>query len=63
MTQMLVFETTFLVLAFLNAFAYALIATRARRFFANERALRIFNRAGGTMLIGAGIATASIRSS
>ncbi|MDH7790430.1 LysE family translocator [Ochrobactrum sp. AN78] len=62
MTQMLVFESTFLVLAFLNAFAYALVATRARRFFANERALRIFNRAGGTMLIGAGIATASIRS-
>jgi len=63
MTQMLVFESTFLVLAFFNAFAYALIATRARRFFANERALRIFNRAGGTMLIGAGIATASMRSS
>ena len=63
LTQMLVFESTFLVLAFLNAFAYALIATRARRFFANERALRMFNRAGGTMLIGAGIATASIRSS
>ncbi|MBC8716500.1 LysE family translocator [Ochrobactrum sp. Marseille-Q0166] len=63
MTQMLVFESTFLVLAFVNAFAYALIATRARSFFANERALRIFNRAGGTMLVGAGIATASIRSS
>ncbi|MGU3401466.1 LysE family translocator [Brucellaceae bacterium D45D] len=63
MAQMLIFESTFLVLAFLNAFAYALIATRARRFFANERALRIFNRAGGTTLIGAGIAAASMRSS
>ncbi len=62
LTQMLVFESTFLVLAFLNAFAYALLATRARRFFSSERALSIFNRAGGTLLIGAGIATASIRS-
>jgi len=62
LTQMLVFESTFLVLAFLNAFAYALLATRARRFFSSERALSIFNRAGGTLLIGAGIATASMRS-
>jgi threonine/homoserine/homoserine lactone efflux protein len=59
---MLVFESTFLVLAFFNAFAYALLATRARRFFSSERALRIFNRASGTLLIGAGVATASMRS-
>ncbi len=62
LTQMLVFESTFLVLAFLNAFTYALLATRARRFFSSELALRIFNRAGGTLLIGAGVATASMRS-
>jgi len=62
LTQMLVFESTFLALAFLNAFAYALLATRARRFFSSERALSIFNRAGGTLLIGAGVATASMRS-
>ena len=31
LTQMLVFETTFLVLAFANAFGYALVASRARR--------------------------------
>ncbi|NYD83378.1 threonine/homoserine/homoserine lactone efflux protein [Ochrobactrum intermedium] len=62
LTQMLVFESTFLVLAFLNAFAYALLAIRARGFFSSERALRIFNRAGGTLLIGAGVATASMRS-
>lgn len=62
LTQMLVFESTFLVLAFLNAFAYALLATRACGFFSSERALRIFNRAGGTLLIGAGVATASMRS-
>jgi len=62
LTQMLVFESTFLVLAFLNAFGYALLATRTRRFFSSERALRIFSRAGGTLLIGAGVATASMRS-
>ncbi|WP_340583959.1 LysE family translocator [Brucella pseudintermedia] len=62
LTQMLVFESTFLALAFLNAFAYALLATRARRFFSSKRALSIFNRAGGTLLIGAGVATASMRS-
>ncbi|MBB5700600.1 threonine/homoserine/homoserine lactone efflux protein [Ochrobactrum daejeonense] len=61
-TQMLVFESTFLVFAFLNAFAYALLATRARRFFSSERALRLFNRAGGSLLVGAGVVTASMRS-
>ena len=60
-SQMLVFETTFLVLAFLNALGYALAAARARRVFANPRAISIFNRAGGTMLVGAGIATAAAR--
>jgi threonine/homoserine/homoserine lactone efflux protein len=49
------------VLAFANAFGYALIATRARQAFANPRAIRIFNRAGGTLLVGAGVATAAMR--
>lgn len=62
-TQMLIFETTFLVLAFTNAFGYALVASRARDAFANERTIRLFNRAGGTLLIGAGIATAAARAS
>ncbi|MCO5064888.1 MAG: LysE family translocator [Rhizobiaceae bacterium] len=62
-TQMLIFESTFLVLAFLNALGYALAAARARRVFASPRAIGIFNRAGGTMLIGAGIATAAARTS
>lgn len=60
-TQMLVFESTFLVLAFLNAFGYALVASRARALVRNERAIRIFNRAGGTLLIGAGVATVAVR--
>lgn len=60
-TQMVVFESTFLVLAFLNAFGYALVASRARALVRNERAIRIFNRAGGTLLIGAGVATVAVR--
>jgi threonine/homoserine/homoserine lactone efflux protein len=57
-TQMLVFETTFLVLAFANALGYALIASRARRIAGDPAAISWFNRAGGTLLIGAGLATA-----
>jgi len=60
-TQMLIFEATFLVLAFTNALGYALIASRARMAFASPRAIRIFNRAGGAMLVGAGLATAAMR--
>ena len=56
-TQMLVFEATFLVLAFVNALGYAVIASRARRIAGNPKAICWFNRAGGTLLIGAGLAT------
>ena len=61
-TQMLIFETTFLALAFANAFGYALIAARARDVVRNPKAIRIFNRTGGTLLVGAGIATVAMRS-
>lgn len=57
-TQVLVFEATFLVLAFANALCYAVIASRARRLAGNPTAISWFHRAGGTLLIGAGIATA-----
>ena len=60
-TQMLIFEATFLVLAFANAFGYALAAARARSLVRNDHAIRIFNRAGGTLLVGAGIAAAAVR--
>lgn len=60
-TQMAIFEATFLVLAFCNAFGYALVAARARGVFASERAIRIFNRTGGSLLVGAGVATVAIR--
>jgi threonine/homoserine/homoserine lactone efflux protein len=63
LTQMLVFETTFLVLAFANAFGYALVASRARGFVADPRALKIVNRTGGGLLVGAGIATVTLSGS
>ncbi|BCH22839.1 lysine transporter LysE [Mesorhizobium sp. L-8-10] len=62
LTQMIVFETTFLTLAFANAFGYALVASRAGRLVRSPRAIRIFNRTGGTLLVGAGVATAVARS-
>jgi threonine/homoserine/homoserine lactone efflux protein len=62
LTQMLIFETTFLTLAFANAFGYALVASRARAIFSSPRAISVFNRTGGTLLVGAGIATVATRS-
>ncbi|SEP47715.1 Threonine/homoserine/homoserine lactone efflux protein [Rhodospirillales bacterium URHD0017] len=63
LTQMVVFETTFLVLAFANAFGYALAATRARGFVANPRAIGVVNKVGGGLLIGAGVATVTFAGS
>ena len=53
---------TFVVLAFANAFGYAFVASRARNTFANPKAIKLFNRTGGTLLMGAGVATALTRS-
>lgn len=58
-TQMLIFEVTFLLLAFANAFGYGLIASRARSAVSNPTAIGAFNKVGGTLLIGAGAATAA----
>jgi threonine/homoserine/homoserine lactone efflux protein len=59
--QMMVFGATFITLAFLNAFSSALVASRARGLAGNPAAIRWFNRAGGTLLIGAGVAAAAAR--
>lgn len=58
--QAAVMVATFVVLAFANAFGYAFIAARARKALASPRAIKIFNRTGGTLLMGAGVATAAI---
>ena len=60
-TQMLIFGATFLTLAFANAFGYALVASKARKVVRSERAISIFNKVGGSLLIGAGIAAATSR--
>ena len=61
--QMLIFEATFLTLAFVNAFGYALVASHARSFVRSPRVLGIVNKVGGSCLIGAGVAAVSIRAS
>jgi threonine/homoserine/homoserine lactone efflux protein len=61
-TQMAIFESTFLALAFANVLGYALAASRARSAVGNPRTIRMFNRTGGTLLVGAGIAAVAIRS-
>ena len=60
LTQMLVFEATFLLLAFANAFGYALVASKARRFASNPRAIGIVNKVGGGLLMSAGLATVTL---
>lgn len=57
-TQMVVFEATFVVLAFVNAFTYAVVASRARGLAASPARVRLMNRLGGSLLIGAGVAAA-----
>jgi len=62
LSQLLIFEATFLVLAFANAFGYAVLASRARRLAQRPGVLRAVNRVGGTALMGAGVASVAWRS-
>jgi threonine/homoserine/homoserine lactone efflux protein len=59
--QMAVFEATFVTLAFLNAFGYALVGARVRTLATSPRALRIVHRAGGATLVAAGAAALTAR--
>jgi threonine/homoserine/homoserine lactone efflux protein len=60
-TQMIIFEVTFLALAFANALGYALLASRARGLVRSWRAISLVNRIGGSCLVGAGVAAVSVR--
>lgn len=53
--QMMIFEATFLVLATLNATAYALAASAARTTIRQPNVQRAVNRVGGSLLVGAGV--------
>jgi threonine/homoserine/homoserine lactone efflux protein len=59
--QMVVMEVTFVLLATLNAAAYAGLATSARRLIRQPTAQRLVNRVGGSFLIAAGVATVAWR--
>jgi threonine/homoserine/homoserine lactone efflux protein len=59
--QMAVFEASFLVLAFINASLYALLASAARGAIRKPRVQRAANRVSGSLLIGAGVLTAAWR--
>ncbi|MGN7771242.1 LysE family translocator [Phyllobacterium sp. 22552] len=59
LTQMIIFETTFLVLAKLNAGAYALMASMARQTIRKPSVQRVVNRTGGSLMIGAGLLAAT----
>jgi homoserine/homoserine lactone efflux protein len=61
-TQMLLVESTFLALANANVLGYAFVATRARIFVQRPQAMRLVNRAGGSLLIGAGVAAVGLKS-
>jgi threonine/homoserine/homoserine lactone efflux protein len=53
--QIVIFEATFLALASLNAFGYAMLAAAARKAVRSPRLQRLVNRTGGSLLIGAGL--------
>ncbi len=59
--QAIVLVASFVTLAALNAAIYALLAARLSGAVARPSVRRVFNRAGGTLLVGAGVATAAMR--
>ncbi|GLK71168.1 LysE family translocator [Ancylobacter dichloromethanicus] len=61
LTQLLIFEATFLALAAANAFGYALLAGRLRGAVQSTRLIATINRVGGSLLIAAGVATLAWR--
>ncbi|TBW35928.1 LysE family translocator [Siculibacillus lacustris] len=56
--QWLLLEATFVTIAFANVLAYTACAARAGRLFGDGRMIGRVNRAGGTALVCAGLATA-----
>ncbi len=59
--QLAIMEATFVTLGVANAAAYAWLASSARDRIRRPTTLRTINRLGGTVLIGAGLATAAIK--
>jgi len=59
--QLVIMEIVFLVLGTLNAFAYALVASQARKAVTRPSVLGWVNRTGGAILVMAGLATLALR--
>jgi threonine/homoserine/homoserine lactone efflux protein len=59
--QLVLLGATFVAMAAVNAAAYAWLAGRARSAIARPSVLRAVNRIGGTILIGAGLATVALK--
>jgi len=59
--QVVTLETTFVILATLNAASFAILAAAARQKLQEPRVQRAVNRTGGSILIGAGIFAAGWR--
>jgi threonine/homoserine/homoserine lactone efflux protein len=57
--QLALLAVTFVVMATLNASAYAWLAGAARGLIRSSRVLKTINRIGGGVLVGAGLATAA----
>ncbi|NVD39240.1 LysE family translocator [Ensifer sp. HO-A22] len=60
-TQMAIFEVAFLTLAIVNASLYAALATAAKSTISKPNIRRIVNRTGGSLLVGAGLLTATMK--
>jgi threonine/homoserine/homoserine lactone efflux protein len=58
-SQIAIFEATFVGIAAVNSFAYALLASGARRAIRQVSVQRAVNRTGGALLMGAGIFAAA----
>ena len=59
--QFVILGATFLVLAGVNAMLYGFFAGRLRDAMLNSRVRRLFNRCGGSALVGAGLLTATLQ--
>lgn len=59
--QLVIMEIVFLVLGTLNALAYALVASQARKAVSRPSVLAWVNRTGGAILVMAGLATLALR--
>ena len=59
--QLVIMEIVFLMLGTLNALAYALVASQARKAVSRPSVLAWVNRTGGAILVMAGLATLALR--